>query len=147
MNNLFNTTFEISIRVLLLLSKYHQPISFERILVTDFITTYGCDFEISDTNLNGDNSYRFSEFIARRELIQRAIKKLVLQGLIQPSKDNLGFVYELSNDGKQLIPKFVSVYAEKYIQTANNTVEYLQGKSETELLKEINKRSQPLEGE
>lgn len=147
MNNLFNTTFEISIRVLLLLSKYHQPISFERILVTDFITTYGYDFEISDTNLNGDNSYRISEFIARRELIQRAIKKLVLQGLIQPSKDKLGFVYELSDDGKQLIPKFVSVYAEKYIQTANNTVEYLQDKSETELLKEINKRSQPLEGE
>lgn len=147
MNSLFNTPFEISVRVLLLLSIYNQPISFKRILVTDFITTYGRDFEISDYNLNGDNSFRFSEFIARRELIQQAIKKLILQGLIQPSQNDLGFIYALSNDGQQMIPKFVSIYAEKYLETAKISAEYLKGKKEATLLKEINERSQSQKGD
>lgn len=146
MNNLFNTPFEISVRVLLLLSTYQQPISFERILVTDFITTYGRDFKISDYNLNGDNVYRFSEFISRRELIKQALKKLVLQQLILPSPSELGFVYALSEDGQQLIPQFVSVYAEKYLEIAAHASEYLSEKKETVLLKEINERSQSQKG-
>lgn len=147
MNNFFNTSFEISIRILLLLSAYSQPISQERILITDFITTYAKDFGISDTNLNGDSSFRFSEFIARRELVQQAVKRLVLQRFIQPTGSNLGFVYTLTDDGKDLIPQFVSVYSAKYLETAKHAVKYLHGKNEINVLKQINERAQKFEGE
>ncbi len=147
MNNLFNTPFEISIRVLLLLSAYSQPVTAEHILITDFITTYGKDFGITENNLNGDNSYRFSEFIARRELVQQAVKKLVLQRLIRPKGSKLGFVYALTDEGNNLIQEFVSSYAEKYLPTAKLAAEYLNGKKETEVLKLINERAQTFEGE
>ncbi|EGY1136949.1 hypothetical protein ATS86_000608 [Listeria monocytogenes] len=147
MNNLFNTPFEISIRVLLLLSAYSQPVTAERIMITDFITTYGKDFGITKNNLNGDNSYRFSEFIARRELVQQAVKKLVLQRLIKPNGSKLGFVYALTDEGSHLVQEFVSSYAEKYLPTAELAAEYLNEKNETEVLKLINERAQTFEGE
>lgn len=147
MNNLFNTPFEISIRILLLLSAYAQPITVERILITDFISTYGKDFGITENNLNGDNSYRFSEFIARRELVKQAVKKLVLQRLIKPEGSKLGFIYTLTEDGRNLINEFVSSYAEKYVPTAKLAEEYLRDKKETEMLKLINEGAQTFEGE
>ena len=147
MNSLFNTPFEISVRVMLLLSEFKEPVSADRILITDFITTYGRDFEISDYNLNGDNSYRFSEFIARRELVEDAVKNLVLQHVIQPSQSKEGFKYALSEDGLKLIPQFVSVYAEKYLQIADESVKYIQDKSDVELLRQINQRAKEFKGE
>ena len=147
MNSLFNTPFELSIRVLLLVYTYNQPISFKRILISDFITTYGKDFGISAMNLNGDNTFRFSEFIARRSLIQQAIKSLVIQELLNPTKNEFGFSYSLTKSGKEIIPQFVSIYAEKYLETAYKTKKFLGNKSETAVLKEINERAQALRGE
>lgn len=78
MNNVFNTTFEVSLRVLLTLEVSEDKLSADMIAVSDFITVYGRDFGISSENLHGDNSYRFGEFGIRRELVKEAVKSLVL---------------------------------------------------------------------
>lgn len=147
MNNLFNTPFEISIRVLLTLSIQSEPVSSDRILASDFITTYGQDFDIFTSNLNGDNSYHSSEFIARRSLVNTAIKKLVLQRLIQPSQNEQGFRYSLSDEGTLLIPKFVSIYAEKYLEVAESARLFLQDKTNKEALLLITEHEHLQKGE
>ena len=51
-NSPFNTEFEISLRILLLLS-LENGISANRISAIDFISTYGKDFNVSKSDLNG----------------------------------------------------------------------------------------------
>lgn len=82
MNNVFNTPFEVSLRILFTLDIASRKMSVDLIAVSDFITVYGRDFGISDDNLHGDNSYRFGEFGVRRELVKEALKSLVLDALI-----------------------------------------------------------------
>ena len=83
MNKLYNSTFENSIRVLLLLNKYEMPQTLDMVYVIDFMTLYGASLGITDHNLNGDNDYKFSVFASHRECVKEALKELVLNGTAQ----------------------------------------------------------------
>ena len=95
MSNVFNTSFETSLRVLLTLEAAgEQSETSDIIAAADFITIYGRDFSIADENLHGDNNFKFSEFALLRELVNKAVKRLVVDGLINvSSKNNNGFSY------------------------------------------------------
>ena len=67
MNKIFNTTFESSLRILLLLSvSGDEQMTLDRIADYDFITIYSKYFGISDMALHGENEFGLSEFAARR---------------------------------------------------------------------------------
>ena len=68
MNQLFNTVFENSLRILILLDVMQKPQDIDMIHIIDFMIIYGKVFRITDVNLNGDNALKFSEFISRRSL-------------------------------------------------------------------------------
>ena len=52
--NLFNTPFEMELRSLLLLSVLGESqVSIERVVILDFISCYGADFELAAINLHG----------------------------------------------------------------------------------------------
>ena len=46
MNELFNTAFEVSLRVLLILNVARDKLPLEKITAFDFIANYGTDFEV-----------------------------------------------------------------------------------------------------
>lgn len=76
---LFNSRHEISYRILLLLSVCKESrLSIDRIAALDFIAIYGVDFGVSEKNLHGMNSFRFSEYAGRRHLINDGIRTLVI---------------------------------------------------------------------
>jgi hypothetical protein len=89
MNDIFNTPFEISLRVLLMLETGLNQTA-DMIAAADFITVYGKDFEISDNDLHGDSAFKYSEFPLRRDLVKKAVKQLVLTGLINVSSSQRG---------------------------------------------------------
>ena len=62
MDRLFNSTFENSLRLLILLDEYDMPKSLDMLYAVDFMSLYGASFGITDQNLNGDNDYKFSVF-------------------------------------------------------------------------------------
>ena len=74
-NRLFNTPFELSLHVVLLLDVANAEITLDRITAYDFITIYCEDFGVADKSLNGENGFAFSELSARRSLTKTAIKK------------------------------------------------------------------------
>ncbi|MCH1713937.1 MULTISPECIES: ABC-three component system middle component 2 [Lactococcus] len=80
-------------------------------------------------------------------MVNTAIKKLVLQRLVQPSQNEQGFGYSLSDEGKLLIPKFVSIYAEKYLEVAKITKQFLQDKTDKETLLLITEQDYSQKGE
>lgn len=143
MNNIvFNTTFEISIRLLLVLfMSQNKKITIDDLVTADFIANYSKEFGISDNNLHGDNEYSFSEFSIRRELGQKAIKELVLEDMAKVSCTKKGFLYSITNRGRELCNKLTSDYAREYKLNVNNAIDYMNSKTEKEILNLISREA------
>ena len=94
MDRLFNSTFENSLRLLILLDEYDMPQTLDMLYAVDFMTIYSKPFGLSEKNLNGDNDLKFSEFASQRDLVKEALKELVLNGNAEAVsyKDGLSFV-------------------------------------------------------
>jgi hypothetical protein len=99
MNDVFNTAFEISLRVLLTLEVSGRKMSSDILAAADFITIYGRDFKLSEKNLHGNNMYRFSEFPVRLELVKEVVTTLVLDAFITAEATKDGFVYAIDTRG------------------------------------------------
>lgn len=112
MNKIFNTTFESSLRILLLLYvSEDEQMTLDRIADYDFITIYSKDFGISNMALHGENEFGLSEFAARRGMMQSTMKSLVLDGLVSVKRRQNGFQYSISAVGKTVAGKMESEYA------------------------------------
>ena len=103
--SVYNSISEIKLRILLLLEVSTQEyLSSDMIAALDFITVYGKEFGVSDKNLHGDNRYKFSELPSRREIVSKAIKSLVIDGMLDISLKN-GFEYQINNKNEKLLIK------------------------------------------
>lgn len=140
-NKLFNTTFENSLRLLLLLDVFDYPQTVDMLYALDFMSAYGATFHITPSNLNGDNQYKFSEFASRREAVKLALKELVLDGMVQALNQNDGITYVISSEGEDYCSSLASEYAREYSNNAKLVIESVYGKSERELISGINKLS------
>ena len=111
---IFNGSFEVSLRILMILYVTQDRMSMDRIVAMDFIAVYGKDFGVSEDNLHGENNYRFSEYAARRQIMSQAIKELVIRNYIMPHVNKKGFCYSLSDDGKSFCESLNDEYANVY---------------------------------
>lgn len=114
MREIFNSSLEVSLRILLILNIAQSRLSIDRIVALDFITTYGKDFGVSEDNLHGDNDYRFGEYTIKRKKISEAIKDLVLRGYVIPHCNKGGFKYSISTNGTMLCENLSDKYAEDF---------------------------------
>ncbi|WP_066633956.1 ABC-three component system middle component 2 [Desulfolucanica intricata] len=141
MNTLLGSEFETYLRILILFeAAFEEPLNEETIAMLDFMTIYSRDFEITDSNLHGESSYRFAEFTSRRELVKSAIKRLVLDGLINVLQTKNGFEYTLSRDGLEFASHLNSKYADTYYETAMQVLVRTRGMTQRALSELINKR-------
>ena len=125
-----SSAFEMALRVLLLLSKVkNRSVTIMQICEVDFIAVYAADFGLLDENLHGYGTYRFSEFLARKSIVSKAVKNLVLKRCIRFKTSKKGYLF-------QITPK-VS-YAEEYRLAVETVVEAYR-LSESYMLKEINR--------
>lgn len=101
MIKVFNSRFENSLRLILMLNCYGEAKDLDSLYITDFITVYGKDFGISKENLNGDNDFKYSEFQSRKVACRNALKELVLNGLALPLKEKDGILYCITEAGRE----------------------------------------------
>lgn len=113
-NKLFNTPFELSLHVVLLLDVVDMGLTLDRIAAYDFIAIYCEDFGFANKSLNGENGFAFSELSTKRNLIKKAIKDLVVDGLVTATDDNAGILYLISESGRKMSTSLQSEYAMKY---------------------------------
>lgn len=142
MDRALGTTYEVSLRMLLLLEvSESNAMTADMLAAIDFITVYGRDFGITEENLHGNGTYRFGEFTLRRELVKEALKPLVVDGIVSIKPQRQGFMYSLSQVGIDYCSKFESDYADDYRMSAEMVINCLRGKSEREMTAMINQRS------
>ena len=137
----FNSTFEYALRSILLLDAFGTPQNTDMLYATDFIVVYAKTFGLADEDLNGDNQYKFSEFVSRRYMVQKALKELVLDGFVIPTETDRGINYQISKLGKKYCASLESDYARAYKAIAGKVVEYADGKSERTIISNINRLS------
>ena len=142
MTKLFNSTFEVSLRALLLLSQTSDAnMTIDRLVSYDFISLYGRHFDLAETNLHGDNEYGFSELSARRAVMQAALKELVLDGLARATRREDGFCYEITDTGVAFCKKQTTDYANTYRQLAMATHQKYKEMTEVEVMAVINQKA------
>lgn len=138
MNELFNSPFELSLRVLIILNTAQSRLTIDKIVAYDFISTYSSDFGISEFNLHGNNSYRFSEYTTKRIIITQAIKNLVVEGFVLPHCNKGGFSYSISLAGKNFCSSLNDDYANKFAQIVQQTITTFSDNSDRALVQTIN---------
>lgn len=141
MNRLFNSNFENSLRLLILMDEFVMPKSVDMLYAADFMSAYGATFQLSQVDLNGENPYKFSEFASRRGVVREALKELVLEGYVVPLKLDKGFAYTISSEGEDYCQSLESEYAAEYRRVASKVVRAIGDKSERTIISMINKMS------
>jgi hypothetical protein len=142
MAKMFNTPFEVSLRILLTFES--APLQWwtaDRIAACDFITVYGGDFGIADENLHGENSYKYSEFTLRRELVKEALKIMVSRQYVDVKSTNNGFMYALGKLGGDYCAELDSGYAESYRELSKMVYKQMLEKTDREVMGLINRNS------
>lgn len=136
--SVFNSTFEMELRILLLVSAAKKKaFSIDRIISLDFIVCYAGHFQLPYLNPQGDNKYMFSELASRRERIQEAVKSLVVQGLLDVGLEN-GYVFSITDIGSKYIKKLQSEYAVQYKTIATDAIRRFKDYSDLQLERMIN---------
>ena len=142
MTKLFNSTFEVSLRVLLLLSQTSDVnMTLDRLVAYDFISLYSRYFDLAEINLHGDNEYGFSELSARRTVMLAALKELVLDGLARATRRKDGICYEITEIGTAFCKRQTTDYAKTYRQLANATHQKYKEMTEVEVMAVINQKA------
>lgn len=139
MNKIFNTTFEVSLRILIILYCVGHRFSLERIIAYDFIALYGKEFGISDRNIQGNNDYKFSEFASRRKISNEALRELILRGYANVCFSKQGMKYQVTRKGIEFCEQLNDNYADnlkKYIKNVHMT---FSRENERKLMLMINK--------
>lgn len=114
-DNLFGSTFESSLRILVLFDELSEvALDEQQICCIDFMSIYGADFGLLDKNLHGNGIFRFGEFSAKSTLTVQAIKSLVLDSLITFMPADSGYTYSISALGKKIASHISDVYAGEY---------------------------------
>lgn len=133
-NKLFNSPFEMSLRIMLLLAAApKEKFSVDRIIGLDFISCYTADFNVPYANLHGNNGYRYGEIVGQRLLVQEAVKILVTQGLIDVMVDR-GYLFSISKAGQKYAGSLETDYAQEYGTIAKAVVSKYKDNSDAGIL-------------
>lgn len=138
MTQIFNTSFEISLRVLLTLFVSEKPLSMDLIVAFDLVTTYGKNYGVLEDNLHGENSQSFSESSSRRTLVKESIKNLVLDDYISTRN---GFSFSISQRGRELCESMTSDYAIDYKKYSHEVQTYFSQMDESSIIAFVNQGS------
>jgi hypothetical protein len=123
---IYNSEFEISARLLVLMSVWKKPEHADTIIAADFISIYAHSFSVAETNLNGYNDFLYSEFSNLRAIGIKALKGLSLLGFVEPHYSAKGIEYLISEKGLEYTSKLDSSYYRKYSNTAQKVKNFFE---------------------
>lgn len=117
-SSVFNSVYETSMRLVLLLFAFDAPLSSEELFVFDFVATYGKEFGLTDVSLNGDSEFTLSKATLRRKRVMETISYLVRNGYVTPVIAKSETKFELTDKGNEFYKKISQLgYSEKYLLT------------------------------
>ena len=114
MQKIFNTDFEVSMRLLILIDSIGF-LNEDEIAYIDFLSIYSKTFNLGDDNLNGVWSFPVNELSIQRNVTKSALKSLVLNSMIKITFDkSKGYIYSVTNKGYTYVRNISDSYSKQY---------------------------------
>lgn len=134
---IFNSPFEMQLRLLLLLSSRPEATyTVDRMVALDFISCYAADFSLPFGNLHGQNNHKFAEMSNRRMLVQLAINEAFTKGLVDAIVDK-GYFFTISTQGLNFIQCLEDAYAVEYSKIVKATIKKYNEDSDKDIIAAI----------
>lgn len=141
MERLFDTVFETTLRLVVLLDELDADASADYISAIDFIALYGKPFSLSEESLNGDNPFMFCELASRRVLVQTALKECVCKGYALPTATEEGFLYRSTSEGSAFASRMGVPFADTYRSLVSSAAETTAGMTDEALWNDLNQKA------
>lgn len=135
---IYNTAYEIGIRILILLGQSKKELDLQRIIFYDYLMIHYNDVNTAYESLHPDNPYHATELFVRRKLIQDALKLIGQKGLLEVKFSNSGIQYHITSLGINFLSYFESEYFTKLSEYARLVIEQFHNYSDEELKRYIN---------
>ena len=109
---LFNSSLEIGLRCLFLLSRFQKEgLSMDKLIYLDYFLIHAGDVSKGQKSIHPKYPFRSTEIVVKRELLTNALKLLIGRELIQVDYTTSGILYSITNIGSKAIEYFESDYA------------------------------------
>ena len=116
---IYNTQFEVAIRILILLVRCERPLDIEEITTYDYLLLHLGDINKDFKSLHPDNPFHGIELYSKRNIIQDSLTLLVSKGLLLCDYNLNGIAYKPTEIGYDFLEYFESSYFHKLIKNAD----------------------------
>jgi hypothetical protein len=115
-----DSEIEYGLRALILISELDDiDLSFEKLLIYDYMLTNFKDFDNSFESVNPDTSYRFSKLVVKRQAYKDGLNYCVIKNLIDINFSPKGILYTKTSLTSIFISHMSTPYIDKLKQCAN----------------------------
>lgn len=116
---IYNTQFEVAVRILILLVRCERPLDIEEITTYDYLLLHLGDVNDKIKSLHPDNPFHGIELYSKRNIIQDSITLLVSKGLLLCDYNLNGIAYKPTEIGADFLEYFESSYFHKLKKNAD----------------------------
>lgn len=135
---LFNSSIEIGLRSLFLLSRFKEGLSIDKLIYLDYFLIHSGDVSKQQRSIHPKYPFRSTEIVIKRELLTNAIKLLVSRELIKLHFSTNGILYMITEVGCKALEYFESSYAKQIDEVSDWIYKTYSSYSEEQLSEVIN---------
>lgn len=107
---LYNTPYEVGVRILILLDECKSTLDLQRIVIYDYLILHYGDVDKNYESLHPSNPFHATELVIKRELVKEGLNLICKKGLIDIEYSSEGFYYHINSMGEGLLEYFESKY-------------------------------------
>lgn len=130
---LYNTPYEVGIRILILLNECKDILDLQRIIIYDYLILHYGDVDKNYESLHPSNPFHATELIIKRQLVKEGLDLICKKGLIDIDYSDKGFYYQINKIGENFLQYIESKYSDQ-IRYYSNLVNKRFGKMTEEEL-------------
>lgn len=133
MNEIFNTPFELGVRmVYLLLALYPRKVDLQRLIYFDYAAIYSADLD-GPKSLHTPVPLRGGEYASRRGVIEEGLYLMSSRSFVDVEAGTNGITYHLGENGPSLIGLIGGYYSKELSRRCKWVAEALGDKTDKEL--------------
>ncbi|WP_461789420.1 ABC-three component system middle component 2 [Pedobacter sp.] len=110
---LFNSSIEIGLRCLFLLSRFREGLSIDKLIYLDYFLIHSGDVSREQKSIHPKYPFRSTEIVIKRELLTNALKLLISRELVKLHFSTSGILYVITDIGSKALEYFESDYAKQ----------------------------------
>lgn len=117
---LYNSSIEIGLRCLFLLSRFtKEGLSIDKLIYLDYFLIHSGDISKEQKSIHPKYPFRGAEIVVKRQLLTNALNLLICRELIKVHFSAIGILYKITPIGYKAMEYFESDYAEKIMKVSD----------------------------